>query len=258
MVGPILIDKLEVEHFSAEALETMKNKLKLMRHSQVVKEILSCWVAMASANAICFSSYIRNYAEVDKKLYDLGKALVKVRNTLSTLCLHFLAYTLFQGFPDLFKTRPSLHALQHLGQHARRFGTLRNVSVSCKEMKHRIFKSVAPSTNKRDLPRDLASYESTMQSLRFVAAGWQDPQFPAVVGSGLRELFQSGVFESSYIYIVEIAAAVFAIARLHAKQPLCEQFSCLVNSSPLLRHDTSTIFTEAPRRCQNPSRISQY
>ena len=66
-------------------------------------------------------------------------------------------------------------------------------------MKHRIFKNVAPSTNKQDLPRDLVSYESVMQSLRFVAAGWQDLQFPAVVGSGLRELFQSGVFESSYI-----------------------------------------------------------
>lgn len=146
----------------------MKNDMKLSRHTQVLKNILDCWTTMASANALCFSSHIEDYTEVDRKLYDLGLILVKV----PVCCCFAAAAYLFniahalisQVFPYLFQMRPSFHALRHLGQHARRFGTLRNVLR--KKMVHRIF---VPATNKHDLSRDFIMYESVMQALRFMA-----------------------------------------------------------------------------------------
>jgi hypothetical protein len=79
MIGPFLIDKLDTGHFSSGILDAMKARMNLSRCTQVVKEILTCWVAMASANALCFSSHIDNYAEIGKTLYELGLMLMKVK-----------------------------------------------------------------------------------------------------------------------------------------------------------------------------------
>jgi hypothetical protein len=63
----------------------------------------------------------------------------------------------------------------------------------------RIFKDAVRTTNKKNIQRDLTSYESAMQALRFVAIGQQDIRFPASPGSGIKDLINSGIFQSSYI-----------------------------------------------------------
>ena len=70
--------------------------------------------------------------------------------------------------------------------------------VSCKEIKHRIFKDAVQATNKKDLPRDLTSYESIMQALRFIGLGWHDTRFLGA-GDGIKNLINSGIFGSSYM-----------------------------------------------------------
>jgi hypothetical protein len=78
MIGPFLISKLDTEHFSIGVLDAMKNKMRLPRCTQVVKEILACWIAMASTNALCFSLQVNNYADIDRMLHNLGSVLIKV------------------------------------------------------------------------------------------------------------------------------------------------------------------------------------
>ena len=65
-------------------------------------------------------------------------------------------------------------------------------------MKHRVFKDAVRATNKKDMPRDLTAYESTMEALRFIAAGWQDTEFSGA-GDGMRSLINSGIFKSFYV-----------------------------------------------------------
>ena len=83
MVGPFLIDKLDAMHFLSGILDTMKDRMNLSRCTLVVKEILACWVAMASMNALCFSSHIDNYMDIDKRLYELGLIVMKVKSWCS-------------------------------------------------------------------------------------------------------------------------------------------------------------------------------
>lgn len=87
MIGPFLIDKLGVEDFTADLIEKMKNELESTRRSQVIKLILDCWVAMASSNAICFSSHVDDYRKVDRALYHLGEGLMQVR-----ILLYYFSY----------------------------------------------------------------------------------------------------------------------------------------------------------------------
>ena len=83
MVGPFLIDKLDAIHFSSGILDTMKDRMNLSWCTLVVKEILACWVAMALTNALCFSSHIDNYMDIDKRLYELGLIVMKVKSWCS-------------------------------------------------------------------------------------------------------------------------------------------------------------------------------
>jgi hypothetical protein len=96
-------------------------------------------------------------------------------------------------FPSNFNC-PNLHALLHLSDQALTFGSLRNLSVSTKEMVHRLYKEAVPKTNKIHLLRDLTVYENDMQALRFLAEDTHN-SMPA---GDLRRIFSGGFFKSSY------------------------------------------------------------
>jgi hypothetical protein len=77
-IGPFILNKVTEEHFKRQTLEVLKSKLSLHRISQVIAEILDCWVVMARANALCFAEEIEDYAKIDESLIDLVKKLMRV------------------------------------------------------------------------------------------------------------------------------------------------------------------------------------
>lgn len=97
MVGPFLVMKLRDSHFSAGVLEKMRRSMNLARCSQVLNEILLCWTTMATANATCFASTVRDYDSIDRNLRDLASQLTRER--ISSL----LACT--RGFLHIFDER---------------------------------------------------------------------------------------------------------------------------------------------------------
>lgn len=101
-----------------------------------------------------------------------------------------------QVFPTEFN-RPNLHALLHLSFQAPVFGSLRNLSVSTKEMVHRIYKEAVVKTNKKYLLRDLMVYENDMQALRFMGEKIQNNS--KMLDSEIVELFSADLFKSVYL-----------------------------------------------------------
>uniref|UniRef100_U9UCI9 Uncharacterized protein n=1 Tax=Rhizophagus irregularis (strain DAOM 181602 / DAOM 197198 / MUCL 43194) TaxID=747089 RepID=U9UCI9_RHIID len=71
-------------------------------------------------------------------------------------------------FPNDFRNLPNLHALKHLSEHAKRYGSFVNISVSLKEMVHRLFKNQVPHMNKKNLELDFIKRENTLQGIRFI------------------------------------------------------------------------------------------
>jgi len=61
--------------------------------------------------------------------------------------------------------------------HARNFATLVNISVSMKEMIHRLFKSITPYSNKKDIEIDFARRDNCLQTLRFLLDGGIDERY---------------------------------------------------------------------------------
>jgi len=87
MVGPFLVVKLRESHFSTGVLEKMRRSMNLSRCSQVLNEILLCWTTMATANATCFASTVRDYDSIDRKLHDLASRLTRERISFCRLVL---------------------------------------------------------------------------------------------------------------------------------------------------------------------------
>lgn len=84
----------------------------------------------------------------------------------------------------------------HLTSQARTYGSLRNISVSIKEMVHRLHKAVVPHTNKKSIIRDLMGYQRELHGLRFAfeAELEENPNRD----DGLCELARLGLLDSSY------------------------------------------------------------
>ena len=59
---------------------------------------------------------------------------------------------------------PNLHILRHLPEIATNFGTLVNTSVSLKEAVHGLYKRVVLHTNKKNISKDLAKWDNTLQT----------------------------------------------------------------------------------------------
>ncbi|PKC55934.1 hypothetical protein RhiirA1_474784 [Rhizophagus irregularis] len=89
-------------------------------------------------------------------------------------------------FPNDFRNLLNLHALKHLSEHAKRYGSFVNISVSLKEMVHRLFKNQVPHTNKKNLELDFIKRENTLQGIRFILDNgfdecYQNTQFSSIL-----------------------------------------------------------------------------
>jgi len=104
-------------------------------------------------------------------------------------------YVLCQVFPRSFEKKPTFHALLHFVQQARYFGNLRNLSVATKEMVHRLYKRVIPSTNRQNPQRDLTIFENVMQGTRFAV---ESANGYGLESDGLRTLLGLGFFDNVY------------------------------------------------------------
>ena len=69
---------------------------------------------------------------------------------------------------------PNLHASFHLLLHAKNYATLLNTSVGTKEMVHRLFKSIVPRTNLKNVNLDLLKHYTTLFVIRHLLDGGID------------------------------------------------------------------------------------
>ena len=58
--------------------------------------------------------------------------------------------------------------------HAKTYGTLRNTQVGIKEMVHRIFKTMVPKTNRKNIELDLLKRYTTLFAIRHLVDGGTD------------------------------------------------------------------------------------
>jgi hypothetical protein len=91
-----------------------------------------------------------------------------------------------QVFKD-FENLPNLHANFHLILHAKNYATLLNTGVGTKEMVHRIFKSIVPKTNLKNVNLDLLKHYNTLFALRHLLDGGIDLRVPTA-NSGFMNL----------------------------------------------------------------------
>jgi hypothetical protein len=59
-----------------------------------------------------------------------------------------------------------MHINVHLAMHAKTYGTLINTQCGIKEMVHRIFKSMVPRTNRKNIELDLLKRYNTLFAIR--------------------------------------------------------------------------------------------
>ena len=137
----------------------------------------------------------RDYEAIDKCLHELASNLTKAR---SLFCIDLSIYHLWLRLVACDSDLSTLHALLHLGSSARRFGSLRNVSVAHKEIVHRVYKDAVTGTNSRDLQRDLTTFENVMQAIRFVAEGTSDVNSLLRTGGRLHDLLNLGLLDTIY------------------------------------------------------------
>ncbi len=72
---------------------------------------------------------------------------------------------------------PNLHASFHLLLHAKNYATLLNTSVGTKEMVHRLFKSIVPRTNLKNVNLDLLKHYTTLFAIRHLLDGGIDLRY---------------------------------------------------------------------------------
>ena len=77
-IGPPLPAEVKEEHFKKQSLEDLRVRLGLHRNTQVITEILECWITMARANALCFAEEVDDYSMIDKSLAELTNQLICV------------------------------------------------------------------------------------------------------------------------------------------------------------------------------------
>ncbi|CAB4383804.1 unnamed protein product [Rhizophagus irregularis] len=162
MIMPyILARAINYKHYKTEIVNRIKDEYSLSNRTQVPSIIVDCWVKMAKAcKAVFKSTYIvvdeyNDYILLKKRLEQVTEALLKV-------------------FRETFSNLPNLHALHHLPEIARNFGTLVNTSVSLKEAVHGLYKRTVLHTNKKDLSMDLSKRDNTLQTLRYLLDGGLD------------------------------------------------------------------------------------
>ena len=84
-IGPPLLAEVMEEHFKKQTLEEVRVRLSLHRNSQVIMEILECWIAMARVNALCFAEEIDDFSAISKSLVELTNRLIHVSRRAQTV-----------------------------------------------------------------------------------------------------------------------------------------------------------------------------
>ncbi|PKC54996.1 hypothetical protein RhiirA1_446940 [Rhizophagus irregularis] len=160
MLMPFILQRfLESRHIKTDALNNW-HKNSGIRRNLVASKLCACWAIEAKALKLAFSTTM-----TENTYQELQETLKKEREIL------------IQIFPDTFTNLPNLHVNMHLLQHARNFATLVNTAVGVKEMVHRIFKTMVPHMNCKEIELDLTRRYNTIQALRHLIDGWTDPRF---------------------------------------------------------------------------------
>ena len=85
-------------------------------------------------------------------------------------------HLIYKQFRD-FESLPNLHTNFHLLLHAKNYATLLNTNVGTKKMVHRIFKSIVPRTNLKNVGLDLLKHYTTLFAIRHLLDGGIDLRF---------------------------------------------------------------------------------
>ena len=86
------------------------------------------------------------------------------------LIISFFYKQAFKNFENL----PNLHTNFHLLLHAKNYTMLLNTSIGTKEIVHRIFKSIVPWTNLKNVSLDLLKHYTTLFAIRHLLDGGTD------------------------------------------------------------------------------------
>ncbi|PKY57533.1 hypothetical protein RhiirA4_478668 [Rhizophagus irregularis] len=166
-----------------DIIQKIRQQNSLRRSSQAIAFIFQCWVSFAILAKLVFTSSLQDsdYSRLNQLLNNFIDNVLKV-------------------FPSDFMNLPNLHALKHLPEHARQYGSLVNISVSLKEMVHRLFKIQVPHTNKKNVELDFIKRENTLQSIRYIFDNrvddrYQNLQFSRILHDDKLEF----LFDSWYI-----------------------------------------------------------
>jgi hypothetical protein len=74
--------------------------------------------------------------------------------------------------------------------HIQNFATLVNTAVPTKEMVHRLFKSVIPHSNKKNIELDFFRYHNSLQTLRYLLDGGIDSRYNDTIQLNFKELLK--------------------------------------------------------------------
>jgi hypothetical protein len=74
--------------------------------------------------------------------------------------------------------------------HIQNFGPLVNTAVSTKEMVHRLFKSIIPHSNKKNIELDFSHYHNSLQTFRYLLDGGIDLRYNNTTQFNFKELLK--------------------------------------------------------------------
>ncbi|PKY23928.1 hypothetical protein RhiirB3_387609 [Rhizophagus irregularis] len=176
MMFPFILNRfLKNSHFKRPEFALFQHRTGVNRDDWAVKLWVKCWISVAKTMALTFKD------SFTKDDYD------KLRNCLDIERKLLSQYEIYkQAFKD-FENLPNLHANFHLILHAKNYATLLNTGVGTKEMVHRIFKSIVPKTNLKNVNLDLLKHYNTLFALRHLLDGGIDLRVPTA-NSGFMNL----------------------------------------------------------------------
>jgi hypothetical protein len=78
MIGPLVLVQLSEVDFTRSSLQSLKVNLGLNSLSQAYRQILGCWIQLASTSAMVFASEMPSYEDLNKHIIALAKQLAMV------------------------------------------------------------------------------------------------------------------------------------------------------------------------------------
>ncbi|CAG8513601.1 10429_t:CDS:2, partial [Scutellospora calospora] len=133
-----------------------EQRINANRIDLVPKSLIKCWVLVSKSMQFVFK---HSYSEDDyMNLQQILETEVRILTQV------------FEEFVNL----PNLNINAHLALHAQTYGNLINIAVGIKEMVHRIFKSIVPRTNCKNIELDLLKCYTTLFAIRHLIDGGID------------------------------------------------------------------------------------